>query len=137
MKRILFFLSIVLIAIAGMLYFLTLEKDKVFISNAFPDFFPQEMIKEPYLVNLETVSGASKIPGERERVSISYTSYRSIEENIKSFNDYFKANDYSGTEQPKSDIAKFLAASKEKTSISVSIWKELPVRVSILYIISE
>lgn len=137
MKKALIVLLVIAVAGAMVFYFFVSPRiGKNPILPVFPDFFPQEMIADSYTVDLEILSDAKKLEGERERVFVSYKSHRGIPENIKSFNDYFWANGYFLTENLKNDDkAEFVEAKKDKILVNVSLWKESPIRVSILYII--
>ena len=94
------------------------------------------MIADPYIVDLEVLDNDVKLEAEKERVSISYTSHRTIEENIKSFQSYFQANGFLNTVS-KDDNASFISASKDKISVGATLWIGGLTKVSILYIINR
>src|SRR3989344_4006481 len=132
MKRALI-IAVVLTALAGVFYFFSSRVDIGDFSAEFPRFFPKEMIADPYIVDLEVLDNDVKLEAEKERVSISYTSHRTIEENIKSFQSYFQANGFLNTVS-KDDNASFISASKDKISVGATLWSGGLTKVSILYI---
>ncbi|MEK7503084.1 MAG: hypothetical protein AAB556_01410 [Patescibacteria group bacterium] len=130
---------IIIVAVAIVLfavYFFYLRPERVF-GPELPSFFPQEMIGDSYIVDLEVLNDAGKLDGEIRRATVSYRSHKSVEEILKGFKDYFAANAFMVEDLPESELAKFLGARKDKTSVSIAFWKESPVRVSILYIVSK
>jgi|SRR3989344_1230630 len=135
MKRsIIIAMVVVIVAIA--IYFFYLRPSES-IGTEFPNYFPKEMISDSYIVDLEVLNNAGKLDNEARRTSISYKSHQSIEDSIKGFKEYFTANVFTVENLPENEFAKFLGAQKDKTSISIAFWKESPVQISILYIVSK
>lgn len=135
MKRVLTIVVIVLAALAAVLYFLSPEEPKNVLSDSFPDYFPKEMISDPYIVNLE-VQPDFPIGEEVHRILASYVSHRSEEENKQSFKKYFEENGFN-VEEGDAGEQSFIGARKDKITASVTFWKRSPLQISIVYIISK
>ena len=136
MKLSLFIIAVVVVALAIAFYFFVPPLvSKNAIRFDFPDFFPKEMISDPYIISLE-VTPDSPSENEKHRFIVSYGSHKSGEENKQSFKKYFKENGFN-VEEAKGGEIEFIYASKEKTSINISLFKENPLKVSILYIVSK
>lgn len=132
MKRV-FIIALALGAIA-IAYFLFFNPTQSGVQ--FPSYFPKEMITDPYIIDLVIDADEAKLKNEKHRVAVSYTSHKTPEENLESFQSYFQPNGFSANVQ-NNDEAHFLSAVKENISIGVTVWKRSPVQVSILYIINK
>lgn len=136
MKRQIIIVAVIAL-VAFVVYFFYFRPPFKYSGPQFPKYFPKEMITDSYVVDLEVLNDAGKLANEKQRASISYKSQRSMDENLKSFKEYFTANGFIVENLPESNVAKFLGARKDKTSVSIALWKGSPVRISILYIISK
>lgn len=137
MKRALIIIFIVVAVLVAAYYFFFLRVDSNVLTSSLPDYFPKDMIQDPYIVNLEVISDGLKLDGEKHRAQITYISHKNIVENEKNFKDYFNKNKFQI--QPDRDIGDqiFISATKDKAAASVSLWKTVPSRISIIYIVLE
>ena len=131
-------IAVVGVLIVGTIYFFYFLPGR-YTGPEFPRFFPKEMISDSYIVDLEVLEDdAGKLDGEARRATISYKSHRSLEDNLQDFKSYFETNNFSLIDIPTSIPGQtFLAAKKDKTSISVTFWKRSPLEISILYITTK
>lgn len=128
-------IAAVVALVALVIYFFYLRPIQ-YTGPKFPAYFPKGMITDAYVINLEALNDVSKLENESHRADISYRSQRTLEDNIKSFNEYFKAGNFVVEKNlPKIGNASYIGARKDKTLVSIALWKESPVRVSILYIV--
>ncbi|HEY4521518.1 MAG TPA: hypothetical protein VJH05_00025 [Candidatus Paceibacterota bacterium] len=135
MKRALIVIVIILVILIFGFYFFAPKEPKNVIKSYFPDYFPEEMIGDPYMVNLEVLPD-SPTGDETHRVIASYISHTSEEENKISFKKYFEDNGFT-VEEGDAGEQSFIGARKDKITSSVTFWKRSPIQVSIVYIISK
>lgn len=136
MKRALIVVVAVLAVLAVVFYLFFIRKETNLIKSEFPDYFPKKMIEEPYVVNLEALSDTFLLPDEKHRTQISYISHWTIAENEKSFSKYLASAGFL-LETKDSKDQEFIFGKKDKSSISVTLWKGTPVRVTVLFIINK
>lgn len=135
MNRTLIIVVLVVAVAATTLYILTPRTSKTQFSNEFPDYFPGDMIAEPYTVNLEVLPDAP-LPDEKHRILASYASYWDIARNEESFKKYFEANGFD-TQKGDAGAQSFIGARKDKATATVTFWKRSPVQISIVYTVSK
>ena len=136
MKRIIIVALVIVAAGAVAYYFFAVRHNTAEIQYSFPAYFPREMISDSYLINLEILADAVRLPTEQHRVSVSYISHLKFVENEKGFKDYFDKNSFKWSIIDSVD-SRFIVAEKEKTNISITLWKQLPERIAILYIVNK
>lgn len=137
MKRSFIVIFVVLVALVVGFYFFTRpHAPKSNISTTFPDYFPKEIISDPYLINLGILSDAFLLPDEVHRAQVSYGSHKKIEENEKTFLKYFSDNGFD-VQTKDAEGQKFIFGKKGKSSLSVTLFKESPVKVAIIYIVNK
>lgn len=134
MKNTLIVILIVLALFASGFYFLKFKGNST-IRTDFPNYFPKEMISEPYLRNLEVLSDI-QAENEKHRVLVSYISSKSEEDNKQSFKKYFEKNGFQ-IQDGNAGEQSFISAIKDKISVSITFWKRSPLQISIVYIISK
>lgn len=138
MKRILIAVFVVAAVLVVAYYFLFLRggNNNGVITSLLPDYFPKEVIKDSYLINLEVLSDTFRLPNEAHRAQISYISQHSMKENIKSFTKYFTDNGFE-TQTRDAKGQKFLLGRKDKSNISITLWEGSQVKIAIIYILNK
>ena len=128
--------AVIALAVLGVYFFYSPAVEN--FGTKFPDYFPKEMIADPYIVDLDINDSALQIENERHRVLVSYKSHRSLEDNLQEFKSYFETNNFSLIDIPASiPDQMFLAAKKDKISIGVTFWKRSPLEIAIIYTITK
>lgn len=119
-------------------YFFFFLRSGELVGPQFPDYFPKEMIADPYVIDLEIDESDTKLANESKRLAVSYKSHANLEESAENFKSYFQANGYTlANIPPTNNDQRFVAASKDKISVGITLWERSPLLVSILYIIQK
>lgn len=135
MRRVLIVVLIVAVVVAAVYYFLFWRGSNNVLTSLLPDYFPRNIIQDPYIVNLEVVQDVFKLENEKHRAQITYISHKSTNENEKNFKDYFRQNGFKIEQEGSTNDQNFVVAIKNKLAVTVSFWKTSPVKISIIYII--
>jgi len=135
MKRFFVVALIIAAVLAAAYYFLLSRENNNVLKFSLPDYFPKEMIQDPYIVNLEVVSDISKFENEEHRAQITYISHKNMAENEKNFKNYFNQNEFKIEQEGSTIDQNFIVAMKDKIVATVSFWKTSPAKISIIYII--
>ncbi len=134
-KRIFWVLIVIIVAAAGWFLFKQFYPGtKGSIQNKIPNYFTK-IISETN-ISVQAVGDSTKLPGEIHRAIVSYKSQLSMTQNQDYFSEYFKKNNFE-TQVKDSNDSLTISGTKQKTSLSVTIWKRNPVQISILYILNK
>lgn len=125
---------IIIIAVIAIYYFFALKKQENEIQSAYPSYFPKGMVTDAYISHLEVLSEKAKLPWQSKQASVSYKSYRNLEENLVGFTSYFEKNGFGVEVTPNKESGVFyIEAKKDSESVNVSLFNRNPIQVSILY----
>lgn len=135
MKRFFVVFLIIAVVLTAAYYFFFWRESNNVLTSSLPDYFPKEIIQDPYIINLEVASDVFKLENEKHRAQITYISHKNKEENEKSFKNYFRKNEFQIQQERDIGDQRFISAVKDQAIVSVSLWKTSPVRISIIYIV--